>query len=59
MGVDKRTIVYTLSAGLVISHLMKKLGLKKCRGMEFDAAGVERISGCHVSDTMENTCLAS
>jgi hypothetical protein len=32
---------------------MKKLGLKNYRGMEFDAAGVERISGCLVSVTVE------
>ena len=42
---------------------MKKLGLETCRGMdgrkEFDAAGVDRISGCLVYDTTENICMAS
>lgn len=45
--------MYITPLDLVISYLMKKLGLKKYRGMEFDAAGVERISGCHVSVTLD------
>lgn len=46
-------IVYTLAAGPSDLSFNEKVRAQEVLRREFDAAGVERIFGCHVSVTLE------